>query len=124
MSQRHSPRLCHCSCTHKFIKGLLSGIAVVAVTVGILSSSQARPLRGQWSNTIVTGSAVVVRELADGRLLVFGAIENGHLCRDALTRWLMQKTREHLLPRLEQLSSRTGLRYKANVCKTTENLLG
>jgi predicted metal-dependent hydrolase len=59
-----------------------------------------------------TGAAsVVVRELGSDRLLVFGNIENESLCREALTRWLLRKTREYLVPRLEQLSERTGLRY-------------
>ena len=65
-----------------------------------------------------TGAAsVVVRELSRERLLVFGAIEDERLCRDALTRWLMRKTREYLTPRLEQLSARTGLRYKRTFVK-------
>jgi predicted metal-dependent hydrolase len=61
--------------------------------------------------------SVSVRELSRDRLLVFGAIEEKHLCRNALTRWLMRKTREHLVPRLEQLSARTGLRYKRTFVK-------
>lgn len=62
-------------------------------------------------------SSVVVREYANDRLLVFGNISNESLCRDALTRWLMRKTREYLIPRLEQLSERTGLRYKRTFVK-------
>jgi predicted metal-dependent hydrolase len=55
--------------------------------------------------------SVVVREIVNGRLLVFGAVGDERLCRNALTRWLMRKTREHLVPRLKQLSERTGLRH-------------
>src|SRR4051812_29363639 len=45
---------------------------------------------GVWHATPkATGAAsVVVRELPHNRLLVFGAVENERLCRDALTRWL------------------------------------
>lgn len=62
-------------------------------------------------------ASVVVRELNQSRLLVFGAVQNERLCRDALTRWLMRKTREYLVPRLEQLSDRTGFRYKRTFVK-------
>jgi predicted metal-dependent hydrolase len=62
-------------------------------------------------------ASVVVREIGNDRLLVFGNIEDESLCRDALTRWLMRKTREYLVPRLEQLSARTGLRYKRTFVK-------
>lgn len=61
--------------------------------------------------------SVVVRESDNDRLLVFGKIEDESLCRDALTRWLMRKTREYLVPRLEQLSARTGMRYKRTFVK-------
>jgi Protein of unknown function DUF45/HsdM N-terminal domain len=59
----------------------------------------------------------VVRETNNDRLLVSGKIEDESLCRDALTRWLMRKTREFLVPRLEQLSARTGMQYKRTFLK-------
>lgn len=62
-------------------------------------------------------TSVVVRELGNDRLLVFGDIADEGHCRDALTRWLMRKTREYLIPRLEQLSVRMGLRYKRTFVK-------
>jgi predicted metal-dependent hydrolase len=62
-------------------------------------------------------TSVVVRELGNNTLLVFGRIEDERLCRAALTRWLMRQTREHLVPRLEQLSNHLGLRYKRTFVK-------
>jgi hypothetical protein len=38
-------------------------------------------------------ASVVVRELNGNRLLAFGAVEDESSCRDAMTRWLMRKTR-------------------------------
>jgi predicted metal-dependent hydrolase len=55
---------------------------------------------------------VTVRELREQVLLVVGAIEDESRCREALARWLMRKTREQLMPRLEALSARTRLRFK------------
>jgi len=55
---------------------------------------------------------VSVREQAAGYLLVSGPIEDEASCRDALTRWLMRQTRNSLIPRLQDISLRTGLRYQ------------
>jgi predicted metal-dependent hydrolase len=52
-----------------------------------------------------------VRELGANRLLIFGAIHDQSACRAALARWLMRQTRESLVPRLQTLSLKTGLRY-------------
>lgn len=54
---------------------------------------------------------VAVRELGEGRLLVFGATGDASACRSALSRWLMRQTRKYLVPRLQSLSLRTGLKY-------------
>ena len=62
-------------------------------------------------------SSVTVRELPGERLVVFGAVQDEWTCRDALTRWLMRKTREYLVPRLHQLSLKTGLRFKRTFVK-------
>mgnify|MGYP002622571114 CR=1 FL=1 len=53
---------------------------------------------------------LTVREQA-GKLFFSGAIENEKLCRTALHRWLVRKTREYIVPRLHQLSVEKGLRY-------------
>lgn len=55
---------------------------------------------------------VAVRELAPDRLLVFGAINSESASRAALKRWLMRQTRAHLVPRLETISKRTGIRFQ------------
>jgi predicted metal-dependent hydrolase len=55
---------------------------------------------------------VAVRELGEDRLVVFGAISNEQGCRDALARWLLRQTREHLVPRLDAISRQTKLRYE------------
>ncbi len=62
-------------------------------------------------------SSVTVREVGEERLLVFGAVENERRCRDALTRWLMRQTRQHLVPRLQHLSMKTGLQYRRTFVK-------
>lgn len=60
---------------------------------------------------------VAVRELAEDRLLVFGATRDQSACRAALTRWLMRQTRQHLVPRLQSLSLKTGLKYHRTFVK-------
>lgn len=55
---------------------------------------------------------VAVREIGPEQVLVFGATEDQAACRAALARWLMRQTREHLVPRLQDISGRTGLRYR------------
>lgn len=54
---------------------------------------------------------VTVRELAEDRLLVVGNIRDERECRSALSRWLRKQTKEYLVPRLQTISLRTGLRY-------------
>ncbi len=54
---------------------------------------------------------VAVRELGEQRLLVCGRIDDEKACRAALARWLMRQTRQHLVPRLQAVSLRLGLRY-------------
>jgi predicted metal-dependent hydrolase len=54
---------------------------------------------------------VAVRELSEGQLLVFGATDDPAACRAALSRWLMRQTRKYLVPRLQSLSLKTGLKY-------------
>lgn len=56
--------------------------------------------------------SVSVREQPAGRLLVSGAIEDEASCRDALTRWLMRQARNRLIPRLDEISRRTGLKHR------------
>jgi len=60
---------------------------------------------------------VAVRELAGERLLIFGAISDKRACRSALARWLMRQTREHLVPRLQTISLKTGLPYQRVLVK-------
>lgn len=60
---------------------------------------------------------VAVREVGPSTLLVFGRVSNERTCRGALNRWLMRKTRKHLIPRLDDLSRRTGLRHKRVMVK-------
>jgi len=60
---------------------------------------------------------VAVRELDPERLLIFGAIDDQEACQAALVRWLMRQTHQRLLPRLQSLSLKTGLRYKRAMVK-------
>jgi len=62
-------------------------------------------------------SSVTVRAVGEERLLVFGAITNERSCRDALARWLLRQTREYLVPRLYQMSLKTGLRFRRTFVK-------
>jgi predicted metal-dependent hydrolase len=54
---------------------------------------------------------VVVREVAHGRLLIFGQIGNEKACVAALRRWLLRRAKDSLVPTLEKVSERTGLRF-------------
>ncbi len=67
---------------------------------------------------------VSVRELEGRQLRVSGAIESEAACRDALTRWLMRQARAWLIPRLQSISSRTGLRYKRASVRRQATRLG
>ena len=60
---------------------------------------------------------VGVRELVGERLLLFGAISDERACRAALARWLMKQTHQHLVPRLQTISLKTGLPYKRALVK-------
>jgi len=70
--------------------------------VGMVWHVSARETNAPW---------VAVRELGEGRLLVFGATDDQSACRAALARWLMRQTREFLVPRLQNLSLKTGLKH-------------
>lgn len=60
---------------------------------------------------------VAVREIAPERLLISGAIDNQQACQAALVRWLIRQAHEYLVPRLENLSRQTGLRYQRALVK-------
>jgi predicted metal-dependent hydrolase len=57
-------------------------------------------------------SWVAVRDLAADQLLAFGNISNDKAAKAALARWLMRQTRAFLVPRLQAMSLKTGLRYR------------
>lgn len=60
---------------------------------------------------------VAVREIRPEQLLIFGAIDDQVACQAALARWLMRQAHQHLLPRLQSLSLKTGLHYKRTLVK-------
>jgi predicted metal-dependent hydrolase len=60
---------------------------------------------------------VAVREIGSDRLLVFGAISDEGACRAALKRWLTRKTRAYLVPRLELIGERVGIRFQRSFVK-------
>jgi predicted metal-dependent hydrolase len=60
---------------------------------------------------------VAVREIDSSTLLVFGKVNHQRNCQAALNRWLMRQTRKHLVQRLEELTRRTGLRFKRALVK-------
>jgi predicted metal-dependent hydrolase len=55
---------------------------------------------------------VSLREMAEGHLLVRGAIEDETRCRDAFTRWLMREARRCLVPCLDETSRQIGLKHQ------------
>jgi predicted metal-dependent hydrolase len=62
-------------------------------------------------------SFVTIREVAPNRLVASGPIRNESASRAALSRWLRRQTRAHLLSRVEQLSQRSGLRYRRGMVR-------
>jgi len=72
-------------------------------SVGVVWHVEKKESEAEWA---------AVREVGEGRLLVFGQIDDQKESREALGRWLMRQTREHLIPRLQTLSLKTGLKYK------------
>ena len=56
--------------------------------------------------------SVSVREVTPHHLVMFGRINHERAARAALVRWLMRTTREYLVPRLQTISLKTGLRYR------------
>jgi len=56
-------------------------------------------------------AAVAVREVAQGRLLVFGKVEDEKACMAALQRWLHRRAAEFLVPMLDRISQKMGLRF-------------
>ena len=54
---------------------------------------------------------VAVREAGQNQLLIFGQIRNEKACMAALRRWLHRRAKESLVPILERISERTGLRF-------------
>jgi hypothetical protein len=68
---------------------------------------------GRTWQVIARASSAGVRLRARGDTLeVRGRVNDECACRAALARWLLRQAREHLLPRLRELSARTGLRYR------------
>jgi len=60
---------------------------------------------------------VAVREIGPSTLLVSGKVNHERICQAALNRWLMRQTRKHLVPRLNELTRRTGLRFERVLVK-------
>lgn len=62
-------------------------------------------------------SITCLRQTDETRLLLFGRIADEALARAALHRWLIRQTREHLIPRLAELSKKTGFRFRRTFIK-------
>jgi hypothetical protein len=79
----------------------------------IPSRIQLQAIRKSWRTTTQRTNAtrVSIREAGINRLLISGQIRNERATRAALRRWLSRQTHEHLVPRLQAISSKTGLRY-------------
>jgi hypothetical protein len=57
-------------------------------------------------------SWVAVRSTSPDCLEISGRIDDEKACRAALTRWLARQAHAHLVPRLQSLSLKTGLRHE------------
>lgn len=54
-------------------------------------------------------SRVAAVERGEGMLVVSGAVDDAHRCREALIRWLFRVARRSLLPRLAELAAAEGM---------------
>ena len=97
--------------------------ALAAIPPWQLPSQLALPADGsvwQVEGRKTGARRVSVRELPAGRLRVSGPIEDETCCRDALSRWLVRQTRNRLIPRLQDISLRLGLKFqRASVRRQT-----
>ena len=57
------------------------------------------------------GKSIGVRTVQPGHILLYGAVAEDDLCKEALRRWLSRHAREALTPWMEALAAETGLRY-------------
>jgi predicted metal-dependent hydrolase len=55
---------------------------------------------------------VAAVERRGNRLLVYGDIDSGDACKQALQRWLNRKTHQHLVPWLNQLATEKGFQVR------------
>jgi len=55
---------------------------------------------------------VAVRAAGLDTIKIYGCLEDERACQLSLARWLSRQAREHLIPRLQELSSATGLTYQ------------
>ncbi len=71
-------------------------------------------LARHWSVHATPRATTQVRWRARGQdgLAVSGPLDDEAACRAALGRWLTRQAQAQLVPRLQQLSQRTGLRYR------------
>lgn len=60
---------------------------------------------------------VAVRNTSPDCLEISGNIDSENACRAALTRWLARQAHAHLVPRLQELSLKAGLRYERTYVK-------
>lgn len=70
------------------------------------------------------GKTVGARTDQPGRVLVYGAVDNGEHCKAALRRWLARRAREVLVPWLDLLSADNGLRFSRVAIKNQRTRWG
>jgi predicted metal-dependent hydrolase len=56
---------------------------------------------------------VILEESSDRTLVLHGAINDGGACQVALKRWLTDKAKAYLIPKLKQVSDETGFSYSS-----------
>lgn len=59
-----------------------------------------------------------------GRILVYGAVNDGEPCKAALRRWLARRAKESLPPWLESLAAENGIRFRQAIIKNQRTRWG
>ncbi len=70
------------------------------------------------------GKTVGARTDQQGRIIVFGAVNDNRRCKSALRRWLARRAKDSLAPRLDSLASESGLRFNRVTIKNQRTLWG
>lgn len=82
----------------------------------------AEPWRVEYQTT--KSKTVGARTDRQGRIQVYGAVDDNERCKAALRRWLARRAKEKLTPWLESLSEESGLRFNRVIIKNQRTRWG